>query len=65
MKKISLCLILTVLVAFGTKAQKFNYTETWGKPGFNLVDSKAGAVQIIFSVPEFSMEDIQVQGETM
>jgi PKD repeat protein len=64
MKKFYL-LFLFVLMVFGASAQSFTYPDAWGKAGFNLVDSKATAVQIIYSIPKFSLEDFPLNGQTM
>jgi PKD repeat protein len=65
MKKITLLISLLLLVAFGVNAQQFSYTGSWGKAGFNLVDSKTTGVQVIYSVPTFSLEDMVVNGQTV
>ncbi|MBM3405128.1 MAG: PKD domain-containing protein, partial [Bacteroidetes bacterium] len=66
MKK-SIRFILLVLAALPVMlfAQKFAYENAWGKAGFNLQDSKANGVEVVFSVPEFSIETAQINGENM
>jgi len=65
MKKIILLLTLAIFAAFGVNAQKFTYSDSWGKAGFNLLESKSNAVQVVFSVPEFSLDDVTVNGQNM
>ncbi|MDD4602894.1 MAG: C25 family cysteine peptidase [Bacteroidales bacterium] len=65
MKKNTLVIIMFLLVAFGVNAQQFSYPDSWGKAGFNLVDTRTTNVQVIYSVPNFSIEDFAVNGETM
>jgi len=66
MKKLSLIIAgMLFLFASGVNAQRYSYADSWGKAGFNLVDSKANAVQVIFSVPQFSLEDFDLNGQTV
>jgi PKD repeat protein len=65
MKRVAFLLVLSFAFVAGLQAQKFSYTGNWGRAGYTVEDSKTNAVQLIYSVPEFSMEDIQVQGKTM
>lgn len=65
MKRITLLLLLAIALGFTSTAQKFSYSGNWGKAGYNLVESKTTGVQIIHSVSEFTMEDVQVQGKVM
>ena len=66
MKKISLLLTcLLFLITLGVKAQQYAYTDNWGKAGFNLVDSKTTSVQVVFSVPQFSLNDFTLDGTTV
>ena len=65
MKKFTLLTICMLSAVFGIQAQNFSYTDSWGKSGLNLVDSRSNAIQLIYSVPEFTMEDVQVDGQVM
>jgi len=65
MKKFTLLFVMLFIATLSMEAQKFTYTGNWGKAGLNLIDSKSNAIQVIYSVPEFSMEDIQVEGGLM
>lgn len=65
MKKFTLLTICMLSAVFGIQAQNFSYTDSWGKSGLNLVDSRSNAIQLIYSVPEFTMEDVQVDGQIM
>ncbi len=41
MKKLSLVMAaMLFLMVLSARAQNFSYSDTWGKAGFNLVDSK-------------------------
>ncbi len=65
MKKVVLLAIFSFFLVAGSFAQKFAYPDTRGKAGFNLIESKSNGVQVFFSVPEFTMEDIMVEGQVM
>ncbi len=65
MRKFTFFLFALLFAAINMSAQQFNYPDVVGKPGFTLVDSRANSVQIIFSVPSFSMEDQIINGITM
>ncbi|MEI7980207.1 MAG: C25 family cysteine peptidase, partial [Bacteroidota bacterium] len=66
MKKISLVIAMMLsLFSLSVIAQSFTYADSWGKAGFNLVDSKSTSVQVIFSVPQFSLDDFSLNGQTV
>lgn len=66
MKNIYLTLILCVAWVFSVQAQQFRYPDLSGKKaGMNLVESKSSGVQVEYAVPDFSMEDLMVQGTMM
>jgi PKD repeat protein len=65
MKKFTILFVMVLFAALSLDAQTFTYNGNWGKSGFNLVNSRINSVQVIYSVPEFTMEDIQVDGQTM
>ena len=64
MKKFYL-LLTFILLVFYASAQSFSYPDSWGKAGFNLMDSKASSVQVTYSVPQFALEDFPVNGQTL
>lgn len=63
MKKFTLLTICLLSAVFGIQAQNFSYTDSWGTSGFNLVDSKSGSVQVVFSIPQFGLDDFSVNGQ--
>ena len=72
MKKIQLLTLVILCILCGTqtmatgpKQKSFNYSDSWGKAGFNLVSSNAGAVNVIYSVTEFQITDELINGKTM
>ena len=65
MKKFTLILTLIIMCVLGSNAQSFSYSGSWGKSGFNLVDSKTTSVQVVFSVPQFSLDDFNLDGQVV
>ena len=65
MRNITIFIILLLFVATNALAQRFDYPEISGKPGFNLIDSKPNAIKVKFAVPSFSLEDQEVEGIPM
>jgi len=65
MKKLTILFVMLLFAVSGIDAQTFSYSGNWGKSGFNLVNSRTNSVQVIYSVPEFSLEDVLVDGITM
>jgi hypothetical protein len=63
MKKFTILVICLLTAASGIQAQHFSYTDSWGKAGFNLVDSRSASVQVVFSIPQFGLEDFPVNGQ--
>ena len=63
MKKFTILVICLLTEASGIQAQHFSYTDSWGKAGFNLVDSRSASVQVVFSIPQFGLEDFPVNGQ--
>jgi PKD repeat protein len=62
MKKVIFLMVCLLSAVSGIQAQNFFYADAWGKAGFNLVDSRSGSVQVIFSIPGFSLDDFPVNG---
>jgi len=65
MKKASLFLFLPLPVMLNLNAQQFHYSDSWGKAGFNLVASESSAMEVVYSIPFFALEDQLVNGQTM
>lgn len=63
MKKFTLLSCCVLSFAFAVNAQKYTYSDAWGKAGFNLVDSRPGSVEVVFSIPRFGLDDFSVNGE--
>ncbi len=59
---ISLLLLLITTSAF---AEVITFEDNWGEAGFNLVNQDVSGVEIVFSIPELTIIDQQIDGETM
>jgi PKD repeat protein len=65
MKKFTFFFIFLFWIVSGLQAQNFSYSDSWGKAGFNLVDSKSGSVGVVYSIPQFGLEAFPVNGQPM
>jgi PKD repeat protein len=65
MKKNLLFLIVFLFAAFTLNAQTYSYSDCWGNTGFNLASSNTDRAEVVFSVPSFSLEDVNINGEMM
>jgi hypothetical protein len=67
MKKTKIA-ILTILFTIATMAfasQTVTYDNTWNEAGFNLNRISGSGVEITFSISEFTLEDVRINGEDM
>jgi len=65
MKQIAVLFSLMLAVLFGIQAQQFTYSESWGNAGFNLVAAGSSAIEVVYSVPFFALDDQTVNGEVL
>lgn len=65
MRKITLVAILLLMVGLGIQAQTLQYSGCMGKAGLTLLESKGSSVQLLYSVPQITLQDVQVGGQTM
>jgi len=61
----TLALFLALLFSAGIQAENHKYSDSWGNQGFNLVQSRTTDVSVIFSVQEFSLNLMDINGESM
>jgi hypothetical protein len=47
------------------QAQVFNYFDSWGESGFTLESASQTGVDINFSIEQFELSDININGTTM
>jgi PKD repeat protein len=65
MKKIAILFFVLLFAGTSSWAQKVTYSNNWGKSGFNLLNSRSSSVDLVFSVSEFSMDNVLVDGQVM
>jgi len=46
-------------------ADNIKYSDSWGKQGYNLVQSKQTGVNVIHSINEFTLDMMEINGEQM
>jgi len=46
-------------------AEVINYNDCWGNAGFNVVETDAIGLELVFSVPQFSLEEFDLDGQSM
>ncbi|MCX6249517.1 MAG: C25 family cysteine peptidase [Bacteroidetes bacterium] len=61
------CLLIIILLIFSYRisGQNFVYHDSWGKAGFNIGNQGAGFVEVTYSVPVFSLDDVSLNGKAM
>jgi PKD repeat protein len=65
MKRIVMLLASIGCLGFIVHAQNFTYSGNWGKAGYNIVESTPASIQLVYSVPSFSLSDVDVNGQMM
>jgi len=65
MRKFTVVAIMLLVISAGLRGQTFTNSGCWGKSGFTLTETKSNSVQVVFSVPEFTLQDVQADGQTM
>lgn len=58
--------ILLLLISFGNVySQVYNYSDSWGPSGMKLTQQNPSGVSINYSIRNFSLNDVNVDGTTM
>lgn len=65
MKRSLLLSVAFLLASFSLDAQNFAYSNSWGNQGFNLTSSKSDAVQIIYSIRNFTADPVVINGQSL
>jgi hypothetical protein len=67
MKKTVICIFIfaLLLLNLGLIAKTVTYNDSWNAAGFNLNRISGSNVGITFSIDEFSLEDVRINGEEM
>lgn len=53
------------LIGLQASGQNYNYSDSWGEKGFNLVNETRSGIDVVFSVTEFSMSEQNINGEML
>ncbi len=64
-RNIFLTAFLSVLLTFTVQSQVVNYQDSWGESGFTLESENPSGVQINFSITQFEIEEIDIDGMIM
>jgi PKD repeat protein len=65
MNRILSVLIGLMCAASPLSAQNYSYSSSWGNQGFNLTRSASDAVQIIYSIRDFSADPVVLNGQSL
>ena len=65
MKKHLFILASLILTAFSLSAENFTYSNSWGKQGFNLIQSKSDVIQLVYSIQNFSVDPVVINGQSL
>ncbi len=55
--------LMLLMLVMNAQAQKYQYTGNWGQRGFTIEQQNNNAVQVNFSVDEFTIGEITINGE--
>ncbi|MCX6284829.1 MAG: C25 family cysteine peptidase [Bacteroidetes bacterium] len=60
----SLFLLTTFLsITLSLNAENFSFSNSWSRQGFNLTMTKADMVQVVYSIHNFSIEPVIIEGQ--
>ncbi len=65
MRITSTLLSLIFLVGTMAYAQDYSYSDAWAEAGFSVKETKSNKTVINFSIKEFSLNDVTINGESM
>ncbi|MBK7172095.1 MAG: PKD domain-containing protein [Bacteroidales bacterium] len=57
--------IILFFLAISVNAQNYSFPDAWNNHGFTLLKSRTSDIEINFSVSEFSLNDVVINGEAM
>jgi len=63
-RTVMLVMLPACLFTFTTNAQRFDYADSWDKQGFTLTDNTAGHVELNYSIQNFTIEEVLINGQT-
>jgi len=65
MKRLLLVLVIVQFSFWSVDAQQYAYTNSWGKQGFELTQSKPDLVRLVFSIRDFSIDPVVINGQNL
>lgn len=64
MGKMKCSIVAVILLTAALFSQKLVYEDSWGPQGFNITKSAGSEVSLIHSIREFTMNKVEINGET-
>lgn len=65
MRRLFTLIALSFILAGPAMAQLFSFDGSWGSPGFSLVSETPTGVEVMYSVTQLRLEDLEVNGHVM
>ena len=65
MKRLLLVFAIIQFASWSVDAQKYEYSNSWGKQGFELTQSKPDLIQLVFSIQNFSIDPVIINGQNL
>lgn len=71
MKIRTLCLMALAVIVFSftgntfAQSQNFNYSDSWSKHGVTVKESKTNGMELVYSINQFSISDVEINSESM
>ncbi|MCD4696418.1 MAG: hypothetical protein K8S16_09290, partial [Bacteroidales bacterium] len=56
---------LMALTGHSVEAEKFSFPDSWGKQGFTLIEENKSQVIINYSLTDFYLQDLEIDGEQL
>ncbi len=57
--------LILALTAFPANGEMYSYSDAWNDPGFNLLSFDASGVDVTYSLHQFALEDMMIDGQVM
>ena len=65
MKKTTLFVVLVALTSMVFASQVIQYNDAWANAGFSLEQRSNSSISVNYSIKEFSLNDIRINGEDL
>jgi len=62
---ITLMMALALLFVSTALAEVITYSDNWGEAGISLINQDGAGVEVVFSIPELTIADMEIDGEAM